>query len=196
MISLREPFQRLTDTGLRLNALRSSVELQQFLIDEATELSGAERVLLLLETAKGTQLAGSMLPYGENTATLVRRLEDEVARVRSNRATLLYFSPPDSDPRTQRSHIIAPLIAQNRLLGYLYADMDGIFGTFNEGDRDLLGMLANQAAVALNNALLMEGLEQRVEERTVELQERLDELGDYQQSTAGPGVSTRFSVHH
>jgi tetratricopeptide (TPR) repeat protein len=51
--SLREPFERLADTGLRLNELRSSEELQEFLIDEATELSGGERVLLVLETPDG-----------------------------------------------------------------------------------------------------------------------------------------------
>ncbi len=39
--NLREPFERLVDTGLRLNELRSSAELHEFLIDEATELSGA-----------------------------------------------------------------------------------------------------------------------------------------------------------
>ncbi len=48
--NLREPFERLVDTGLRLNELRSGEELHEFLIDEATELSGAERVLLVLES--------------------------------------------------------------------------------------------------------------------------------------------------
>ena len=47
--NLREPFERLADTGLRLNELRSSAELHEFLIDEATELSGGDRVLLILE---------------------------------------------------------------------------------------------------------------------------------------------------
>ncbi len=37
--NLREPFERLVDTGLRLNELRSADELHEFLIDEATELA-------------------------------------------------------------------------------------------------------------------------------------------------------------
>ena len=59
--SLREPFERLVDTGLRLNELRSADELHEFLIDEATELSGAERVLLVLESPQGLpwRVAGS-----------------------------------------------------------------------------------------------------------------------------------------
>ena len=66
--SLQEPFERLVDTGLRMNALRSRDELQEFLIDEATEISGAERVLLILETSAGPQLAGSLVPKGEDAS--------------------------------------------------------------------------------------------------------------------------------
>jgi GAF domain-containing protein len=65
---------------------------------------------------------------------------------------------------------VAPLIAQNQILGYLYVDMDSLYGTFDETDRDMLSMLANQAAVALDNAQWAQGLEQKVEERTEELQ--------------------------
>ena len=70
--NLREPFERLVDTGLRLNELRSATELHEFLIDEATELSGAERVLLVLETPDGLQLAGSLVPRGEDARALLR----------------------------------------------------------------------------------------------------------------------------
>lgn len=174
--NLREPFQRLADAGLRLNTLRSTTEIQEFLIDEATELSGAERVLLILENENGSHLAGSLVPQGENANAVLRDLEQDLAGVRHTRATLLLYTPADAEPRLQRSRVIAPLLAQNRLLGYLYADMDGIYGRFQEADRDLLGMLANQAAVALDNAQWSQGLEQKVEQRTVELTARANEL--------------------
>ncbi len=57
--SLREPFERLVDTGLRMNEIRGVAELHEFLIEEATELSGAERVLLLLEHAGRSAPRGS-----------------------------------------------------------------------------------------------------------------------------------------
>ncbi len=60
--SLREPFERLVDTGLRLNELRSVEELHEFLIDEATELSGAERVLLVLEAPRRAATRGLARP--------------------------------------------------------------------------------------------------------------------------------------
>jgi hypothetical protein len=68
--NLGEPFKRLVDTGTRLNELRSAAALQEFLIDEITELSGAERVLLVLEAADGWQIAGAQLPAGEDAAAL------------------------------------------------------------------------------------------------------------------------------
>ncbi len=168
--NLREPFERLVDTGLRLNELRSAAELHEFLIDEATELSGAERVLLVLETPQGLHLAGSLVPYGENAPGLLREIEPAVLEVRRTRAATLTYSPADASELDQRSRVIAPLIAQHELLGYLYADIDGAFGRLRESDRDLLGMLASQAAVALDNAQWSQGLEQKVAQRTEELQ--------------------------
>ena len=167
--NLREPFERLVDTGLRLNELRSAAELHEFLIDEATELSGAERVLLVLETPEGLQLAGSLVPRGEDPQSLLGDITPALLAARRARAVSLTYDPQAASELDQRSRIIAPLIAQRQLLGYLYVDIDGAFGRLRESDRDLLGMLASQAAVALDNAQWSQGLERKVEERTSEL---------------------------
>ena len=174
--SLREPFERLVDTGLRLNELRESAELHEFLIDEATELSGAERVLLALDMPDGLQLVGSLVPQGEDAPALLREIAPLLSGVRRTRTVTLVRDPEGADELSQRSRIVAPLIAQRELLGYLYADIDGPFGRFRESDRDLLGMLAAQAAVALDNAQWSQGLERKVDERTAELDERVREL--------------------
>ena len=65
---------------------------------------------------------------------------------------------------------------QRELLGYVYCDIDGAFGRFHDGDRDLLAMLASQAAVALANVRFAAGLERKVAERTAELEQRAGEL--------------------
>jgi GAF domain-containing protein/CheY-like chemotaxis protein/tetratricopeptide (TPR) repeat protein len=168
--SLREPFERLADTGLRLNELRSSDELHDFLIDEATELSGGERVLLVLETPQGLQLARSLVPRGEDAQTLLAQVTPALMQVRLTRLASLDFTPERGGQLEQRSRIVAPLIAQRKLLGYLYLDIDGAFGRFHDTDRDMMGMLASQAAVALDNAQWSQGLEQKVAQRTEELQ--------------------------
>ena len=167
-VDLIEPFQRLVDTGLRLNKMRTAAELQGFLIEEATELSGAERVLLILETENGRELAGAQLPLGEDGGALLAQIDEQLAQIRRARTVKLKTAESPDSPAP--SQIIAPLIAQNMVLGYLYADLPAIYGSLRESDRDMLAMVANQASVALDNTRWAEGLEQKVEERTAELQ--------------------------
>ena len=173
--SLGEPFRRLVDTGTRLNELRSDAQLHQFLIDELTELSGAERVLLVLDEPDGLRIAGSMLPPGEDAPELLRAITPWLMEAARSRAVSLRHGPPGTPPIEQRSCLVAPLVAQNRLLGFAYADIDGVFGRLRGTDRDLLAMLAAQAAVALDNAQWAQGLERKVEERTRELSEALEQ---------------------
>ena len=174
--NLREPFQRLVDSGLRLNELRTAAELYEFLIEQATELSGAERVLLILENENSSALVGSLVPQGEKVEKVMRDAAESIARARRSRVAQLLTANPKSKIENRKSKIVAPLFAQNNLLGFLYCDLNSVYGQFNEADRDMLGMLANQAAVALDNARWLEGLEQKVQERTEELNARVDEL--------------------
>ena len=166
---LSAPFERLVDTGVRLNELRSAEELHEFLVDEVTELSGAERVLLVLEESSGLRVAGSLLPTGEDVSALLHAATPSIDSARRTRAASLTHEPERADELDQRSRLVAPLIAQRRLLGFVYADIDGAFGRFHDTDRDLFGMLAAQAAVALDNAQWAQGLEAKVDERTAEL---------------------------
>ncbi len=167
----REPFKRLADTSLRLNALRTIPAIQTFLVEEATELSGGQRVMLVLEKDGKLEAADAILPVGEDAKTALPSIRKYLNQVRLTRTVELILPR-----RSGLNRIIAPLIAQNQILGYLYADMDSTYGRFDETDRDMLGMLANQAAVALDNAGLVTGLEQKVQERTAQLQERINEL--------------------
>jgi GAF domain-containing protein len=167
-----EPFRRLVDTGMRLNEQRSPAELQDFLIDEVTELSGAERVLLVLESVQGLEVAGALLPREETRPgapeALLQAVTPWLAEARRTRAVALRHGPQGAAPEDQRSCLIAPLVAGRQVLGYLYADIEGAFGRFDNSDGDLLGLLAAQAAVALENARWGESLEAKVAERTAE----------------------------
>jgi GAF domain-containing protein len=182
-VSLGEPFERLVDTGLRLNELRSAAELHEFLIEEVTELIGAERVLLVLEEDGKRTLAGSHVPPGEDAGRLFTKAKGALDEARRARTAQLSYSPASGAALRQRSVMVAPLVAEREVRGYLYADIDGAFGRFGESDRDLLNMLASQAAVALANARWSQSLEQKVERRTeelkvsnAELEQRADEL--------------------
>ncbi|MFN8400320.1 MAG: GAF domain-containing protein [Anaerolineales bacterium] len=198
--NVREPFQRLADTGLRLNALHTIESIQTFIVEEATELIGGERVILILEKDGGRKVAESILPLpsyesgkgyemAENPTDVLKRIGKYLNQARLTRTVQLVTDhrPQTADRGKSKNHrpsstvhrlarIVAPLIAQNQILGYLYVDMDSLYGTFDDTDRDMLGMLANQGAVALDNAQWAQGLERKVEERTEELNQRVDEL--------------------
>ncbi|NJC96047.1 MAG: GAF domain-containing protein [Anaerolineae bacterium] len=162
--SLREPFERLAEISLELNALKSIKEIQTFLVEEATELIGGERVFLILEKDEELELAESYVPIGEDTQQTLASIKKHLSPARRTR-TVQLIRPK----RKGLSRIVAPLIAQNQVIGYLYVDMDSLYGAFDETDRDMLGMQANHGAVALDNAGLLEELERKVEERTADL---------------------------
>lgn len=174
----REPFARLAEVGLELNAMCSVDEIETFLVEEATEIIGGERVLLILEdqTSEVSEtsevyLAESYLLPGEEPKKTFATAKKYLEKARLSRNAQLIIPKGKG-----RSRIVAPLVAQNRLLGYLYTEMDSIYGKFDETDRNMLGMLANQGAVALENARTLAGLEKKVEERTAQLNQRMDEL--------------------
>ena len=76
----------------------------------------------------------------------------------------------DDAQMTQCSLVVAPLATQGRLIGLIYCDLAGCFGRFEREDLDLLGVLANQSAVALENADWAATLEHRVAQRTAEVE--------------------------
>ena len=69
----------------------------------------------------------------------------------------------------QRSVIALPLVSQGKVRGLLYGDLRHVFGRFDDRDIDLLSLLANQAAAALENADWTQSLEEKVTQRTAEL---------------------------
>jgi signal transduction histidine kinase/DNA-binding response OmpR family regulator len=171
--TLRDPFERLVDAGLRLNALHSAREVQDALIAETTRLIGAQRVLLVLDTDAGLCGTGAKLPPGEDAATLLHAITPWLAETRHTRKPSLRHGPQNAKAADQRSCLIAPLLAQEALLGYLYADIEGAFGRYDHFHLELLATLARQAAGALTNIGAREDLQHQVERHGRETQEAL-----------------------
>ncbi|HLA08539.1 MAG TPA: hypothetical protein VJ022_13915, partial [Anaerolineales bacterium] len=83
--NVREPFKRLADTGLRLNALHTVAEIQTFLVEEATELSGGERVVLIQEKNGKRAVTDSILPRGEEAQKVLRSIDSHLNQARLTR---------------------------------------------------------------------------------------------------------------
>ena len=192
---LHETVERLVDTGLRLNALVAAAELPEFLLDEVAELLGARRVLVVLDSADGEQVAGAHLPAGETAAALHAAIAPWLAQARQDRSARLRHGPDGAngaDELDQRSCLVAPLMVGQQLLGFLYADIDGLFGRFHDSDRDVLATLAAQAAVALTNLRTTKGLEHTVAERTA-LERRASELALI--NSIQQGMASKLDFH-
>ena len=142
----REPFRRLADTGLRLNALPTVAAIQAILVEEATELCGGERVVLVLEDEGVRRIVEAQLPPGEDGARPQRAITPLLDRARTTRSAERSAARKAAGARRGLSRVVAPLVVQNVLLGYLYADTDAAYGAFTDTDRDMLGVLAQQAA--------------------------------------------------
>ncbi|MGR4871482.1 response regulator [Variovorax sp. LARHSF232] len=184
--SRREPsFERLVDSGLRLNAAHSAQELGTVLIEEAARLIDAQRVLLVLRDDAtddaGLHAAGAMLPPGESAPALLDAITPWLTESRSSRKPSLRHGPEGAAPADQRSCLIAPLVAQEASFGYLYADVEGAVNRFGREHLALLAALARQAAGALSGIGIREAQQRQlqaalreVELRTAELTESLE----------------------
>ncbi|MGK5093252.1 GAF domain-containing protein [Deltaproteobacteria bacterium TL4] len=75
-----------------------------------------------------------------------------------------------------KSILCAPILHQGKLVGIGYLENNLTPGAFTPDRLEVLRLLSSQAAISLENALLYSNLEQRVEERTLELSQALEYL--------------------
>ena len=88
-----------------------------------------------------------------------------------------------SDPRFANDHYVRrvqpksllcmPIRHLERLIGILYLENNLMRGAFNPTRVEILTLLTAQAAISLENAMLVQKLEQRVAERTLKLEEEV-----------------------
>ncbi|MCB0165180.1 MAG: GAF domain-containing protein, partial [Anaerolineae bacterium] len=174
---IQDQLKRMLDIGLRMSVSRDVDTLPNFIMDELVELSGAERAFLVLLDEAGQRkfvVSSGIAPDEiEAVKTEATPVLDKVAT--SLQAILLQnvvnnVVPKDDPPELKLRTVLGiPLLSSSKLMGMIYADMRIINGHFSQADVDLLTVLANQAAVALENAAWGRTLEQRVDERTAEL---------------------------
>ena len=131
----RARLQRLVAAAVRLFEPHSSAELHELLIDEVLALTSASRALLVLDAPDGLHLAIARLPKGEWAPGLLKAVTPWLDEARRDRAVHLHCGPEGATEADQRSCLVAPLVAGDQLLGFIYADIDGAFGRFDDTDR-------------------------------------------------------------
>ncbi len=160
----------LMGIGHMINSSLGRTRVLEEVMDKLIELMHAERGFLMsqqpngelkFEIARG--LSHSKLEEEEFkvSMTIVRRVADSGEAVITTNA--------QEDPRFEnqmsiavyklRSILCVPLKIKSQLIGVIYVDNKARSGMFSEEDRALISAFADQAAVAIDNAQLIEDLE-------------------------------------
>lgn len=75
-----------------------------------------------------------------------------------------------------KSVLCTPIINHGQLIGILYLENNLIIGAFTPDRLEVLRLLSSQTAISLENALLYASMEQKVQQRTQELNEKNERL--------------------
>jgi adenylate cyclase len=172
-------------------AINSSLDLNEVLnsvMDAIIDLTRAERAILLLSNDETGELE-VQVARNMDRETIERAQSFEISRsiVRSvaETGTPVVTTNAQSDPRFSsqesiisynlRSIVCVPLKIKEAITGVVYADNRVVSGIFVDADRDMLAALANQAAVAIENARLFREIRNHLAEIT-EMKELMDNV--------------------
>ena len=163
----------IENAGARRGALILRQDGRLFVEAEGDAQTGEVRALQAVPLETVGDLPLSMIRY-------VFRTEESI--VLDDAANEGAFSGDDYiKSKRPRSLVIMPIINYGKLLGILYLENDLIEGVFTPERLELLKVLASQVAISIENAMFYNVMENKVAERTAELQEALADLKRSQQ---------------
>ncbi len=168
---------RVVDVSLRLNSTLDLRRLLQYIIAEAAEMLESEAASLLLfdDVKRELRFAAATGSKPDELARIPVPLDASIAgEVYLNRKTIIQ-NDVSSDPRhfeevgeevefEIRSLLAVPMFSKDRVIGVLEAVNKRGGGQFGEVDGRVLQLLASQAAVAIENARLVEALQKAYDE--------------------------------
>ena len=158
-------FLILLSEGKLLISAQASVNkglVDQFQIPESSAENVIVQQSIPLETSQDLPI--SVINYVERTRADV---------VLSNAATEGRFvTDPYIAKQQLKSLLCTPIINQGKLIGILYLENNLTVGAFTPDRLEVLRLLSSQVAISLENALLYASVEQKVQKRTQELNEK------------------------
>ena len=167
---------RIVEVSLTLNSTLDPEQLLQFIIKTASDLLDCEDASIMLYDEKRGELffAASAGSDPKQLAAIPVPLEGSLAGIifRENRP--LIINNAQSDPRhysqvgqqinfQTRTLLGVPMRIRSRVTGVLEA-LNKRSGEFTAADTDLLTVIASQAAVAIQNARLIQALQKAYDE--------------------------------
>ncbi len=178
--------RRILDINRTLNATRDPERLLPAILDAALEVTGAERGFLLLTDGEELTTASARGAEGTPLEGDARALSRSVARRTIERGESILSTDAEADERFSgaasvhdlriRSVLCVPLKIQEAVVGAVYLDNRLERGVFGALHLERASLIADQAAIALDTARLL----QRIEEQRV----RLDRVNQELEKTA------------
>lgn len=178
---------KMVEISQHMAETRELKPLLDYAMDEAIKLVGAERGYLILLNQDNTldfrvKRAKDGFQLTDPADQVSHSVLDKV--ISTGRPIILRNTAehPDFKLSTSvirlrlRSIMAVPLISRGVTLGALYVENRSIQGQFTQNSLSPLILFANQAAVAIENAILNESLEAKVTARTAEVQQAMAEL--------------------
>jgi putative nucleotidyltransferase with HDIG domain len=166
-----EQLKALMGIGSVINSSLGKERVLEEVMDSLIALMRAERGFLMLRdengelkpvVARGVEHINLVEKAFEFSRTVVRKVAETGQPVLTTNA--------QQDPRFEsqvsvaayslRSVMCAPLKIKDDLIGVIYVDNRARSGMFRDSDLEMISAFANQAAVAIDNASLLEDLQQ------------------------------------
>ncbi|TKJ39015.1 sigma-54-dependent Fis family transcriptional regulator [candidate division LCP-89 bacterium B3_LCP] len=165
-----EQQQALLDIGQAINSIPQKQPLLEKVMDIAAEAIKAERGFLVLKDGDSNTLRMSVaLNMTEGAADSIIKPSASVVNKVLQENTPLWTVDAQDDPRLSGSQSIVnlkitavacvPLILKGETIGVIYLDSTINRQRFNESTLSFLQAFANQAALAIENARLIEALQ-------------------------------------
>lgn len=175
------------DVSRRMAEVQALKPLLSYVVDEVLRFVEAEQGCIVLVPNNGElQFKVKRSKDGRNLTddsdVISRTILNNVINsgqtlVLGNALTDPKFSQAQSVKRLQlRSIMCVPLISRNQTIGAIYVENRNFSGIFDDGDARPLELLANQAAVSIENTRIHDHQEKLVAERTKELTLALNNL--------------------
>ncbi len=186
--------RKLHEFSEKLMTMKNLDELLEAMLDAVIDVTGAEKgLVLLLDDAYGSDGSPSGQPgkpvirasrhvsrealtdkTGAISDSIVRRVLD------SGRPLIVSDALSDDVFRTSESVVAmrlssvmcAPLVSQGQVTGALYVGNDRVKGLFQKSQLELLSIFAGQAAIILQNAMLLSALRADKEKLAAELKDK------------------------
>jgi len=186
--------RKLHEFSEKLMTMKNLDELLETMLDAVIDVTGAEKgLVLLLDEAYGSD--GS--PSGQGGKPVIRAsrhvtrealtdqtgaISDSIVRrvLESGRPLIVSDALSDDVFRTSESVVAlrlssvmcAPLVSQGQVTGALYVGNDRVKGLFQKSQLELLSIFAGQAAIILQNAMLLSALRADKEKLAAELKDK------------------------